>query len=93
MGLNPSNEAPHVGFKWASKKWIQSETVEDNVVEAIMLDIHYKYDKVENMVGLLDVINKESCTLFLMDDVTRTIAIIYTTHSTKNISTIWKDPD
>jgi hypothetical protein len=92
LRFNPSNEAPHVGFKCASEKWIQSETVEDNVVEPIILDIHYKYDKVENMVGLLDVINKESCTLFLMDDVTRTITIIYTTHSTKKISTIWKGP-
>jgi hypothetical protein len=93
LRLNPSNEAPHIGFQRALEKWIQSGTVEDNAVEAIMLDIHYKYDKVENMVGLLDVINKESRTLFLMDDTTRTIAVIYTTHSTKNIWIIWKGPD
>jgi hypothetical protein len=93
LRLNPSNEAPHVGFKQALEKWIQSGTVEDNVLEAIMLDTNYKYDKVENMVDLLDVINKESCTLVLMDDATRTVIVIYTTHNTKNISTIWKGLD
>jgi hypothetical protein len=34
-----------------------------------MLDTHYKYDKVENMVDLLDVIDKESYASFLMDDI------------------------
>jgi hypothetical protein len=43
-----------------------------------MLDTHYKYDRVENMVGLLDVIDKESCASFFMDNVTRTIVIVYT---------------
>jgi hypothetical protein len=67
--------------------------MEDNATEAILLDTHYKYDIIENMAGLLDVINKESSTLFLMDDVTRTIAIICTTHNMKDILTIWKGPD
>jgi hypothetical protein len=93
LRLDPSNEAPHAGFKRALEKWIQSGTVEDNQAEAILLDIHYKYDKVENMAGLLDVINKESCTFFLMDDAMRTITVVYTTHSTQNILTIWKGPN
>jgi len=58
-----------------------------------LLDIHYKYDKVENMVGLLDVIDKESCTSFFMDDTIRTIAIVCMIHSTKDILTIWKGLD
>jgi hypothetical protein len=58
-----------------------------------MLDTHYKYDKVENMVGLLDVIDKESYTSFLMDDTIRTITIICTTHNTKDISIVWKSPN
>jgi hypothetical protein len=48
---------------------------EDNAMEVILLDTHYKYDRVENMVGLLDVINNKSCTLFLMDNSTKTIII------------------
>jgi hypothetical protein len=36
------------------EKWIQSGTLKDNVMEEIILDTHYKYDKVENMVGMLD---------------------------------------
>jgi hypothetical protein len=67
--------------------------VEDNAVEAILLDIHYKFDIVENMLGLLDFINKESCTSFLMDDATRTIVVICTTHSMKNILIVWKGPN
>ncbi len=90
LRLNPLDKGPPIGFKWNLEKWIQNGTLEDNVVEAILLDIHYKYDRVENMVGLLDVINKESCASFLMDDTTMTIVIVYTTHNTKDISTISK---
>jgi hypothetical protein len=48
----------------------------DNVVEAILLDIRYKFNKVDKMANLLDVIDKEFPTLFLKDDVTRTITIV-----------------
>jgi hypothetical protein len=72
---------------------MQNGTSKDNAVEAILLDTHYKYEKVENMVGLLDVIDKESCTSFFMDDTTRTITIACMTHNTKDVSTIWKGFD
>ncbi len=62
--------------------------MKDVVLEAILLDSHYKYDRINNMLGLLDVINKESLALFLQDDATRTIAINYTTHSMKNVPTV-----
>ncbi len=88
--FNLLNEAPPARFKRALKKWIQSGILEDNAMEAILLDTHYKYDKVENMAGLLDVIDKESCTFFLMDDTTRTITVVSTTHNTKDISIVWK---
>jgi hypothetical protein len=45
------------------------------------------------MANLLDVIDKESCTLFFMDNATRTIIIVYTTHNMKGIPTIWKGLD
>jgi hypothetical protein len=63
------------------------------VANAILLDIHYKYDKVENMVGLLVVINKESCGLFLMDNTIRTIIVVYTTHNIKDVLAVWKSLD
>jgi hypothetical protein len=90
LKLNPSNKAPPIGFKWALEKWIQSGTLEDNAIEAILLDTRYKYDRVKNMAGLLDVIDKESCALFLMDNATRTIAIICTTHYMKDVLIVWK---
>jgi hypothetical protein len=88
LKFNPLDEAPLVGFKQALEEWIQSGTLEDNVIEAILLDTHYKYYRVVNMVGLLDVINKESCALFLMDDATMTIVVICTTHNTKDVPII-----
>ncbi len=54
------------------------------------MDNHYKYDIINNMSGLLDVMDKESSALFLQDDVTWTIDVDYTTHSMKNVPIIWK---
>jgi hypothetical protein len=93
LRLNPSNEAPSIGFKWALEKWIQSGALKDNAMESILLNTHYKYDKVENMAGLLDVVDKESCVSFLMDDATRIIIIIYTIHITKDVPIVWKGLD
>ncbi len=55
-------------------------------MKAILLDTHYRFDKVENMVGLLDVIVMESLASFLLDDVIRTIIVICTTVSDTNIA-------
>jgi hypothetical protein len=93
LRLNPSNKALLVGFKQALEKWIQSGTLEDNVVKAILLDSHYEYDIIDIMVGLLDVIDKSSYASFLMDDATRTIVVVCTTHSTKDVLKIYKGPD
>lgn len=60
----------------------------DNAIEVILLDTHYKYDRIENMVGLLDVIDNKSCRLFFMDNSTNTITIIYTIHNMKDVPTI-----
>jgi hypothetical protein len=49
-----------------TKKWIESGTPKGNAVEAISLDSHYKFEKVDNMVGLLNVINKEKMDFFCM---------------------------
>jgi hypothetical protein len=65
---------------------MQSGTLEDNAMKAILLDTHYRFDKVENMVGLLDVIVIESLASFLLDDVIRTIIVICTTVSDTNIA-------
>jgi hypothetical protein len=54
LRLNPLNEAPYARFKQLLEKWIQSGIQEDNVIKEILLHIHYKYDKVENMARMLD---------------------------------------
>lgn len=94
LRLNPSDVAPLTWFEWVLKRWIQSGTLKDNEAKTILLGhTHYKYDIVENMAGLLDVINKESCASFLMDNVMKTITITYTTYSTKDVLIVWKNID
>jgi len=59
MKFNPLNKAPPTGFKCALHMWIKSGTLEGNTTEAILLDSHYKFKKIDNTAGLLDVINRE----------------------------------
>jgi hypothetical protein len=65
MKLNLSNEALHVGFKIALKRLIKSTTPGGIVTKSILLDIHYMYDRVNDMAKLLDVIDKTDLTSFL----------------------------
>ncbi len=65
MKLHPSNEAPPSRFKCSLEKWIHNGSAKDVAKKSIMLDNHYKYDKVDKMLSPLDVINKESSTSFL----------------------------
>jgi hypothetical protein len=85
LKFNSSDKVPFARFKWALEKWIQSGTTKDNATKAISLDTYYKFDIVQNMAGLLDVIDKESYALFLMDDTTRNIVVACTIHSMKNV--------
>jgi hypothetical protein len=59
MRFNPSNKAPPTGFKCVLHKWIKSGTLEGNASEAILLDSHYKFKRIDNMAGLFDVINRK----------------------------------
>ncbi len=68
--MNPSNEAPPLGFKHYLEKWIQNGNAKDVAAKVILLDSHYKYDKINNMSSLLDVMDKDSSALFLQEDVT-----------------------
>ncbi len=88
--LNPLDKMHPLGYKCPLEKWIQSGTFKKNVTETIMLENHYKFDWVDNMVALLDVINKEMITSFLQDNATSTITVICTSHITKDILAIWK---
>jgi hypothetical protein len=59
MRFNPLDEAPQARFKHALQKWVKSGTLKGNATEAILMDSHYKFKRVDNMVSLLDVIDKE----------------------------------
>jgi hypothetical protein len=65
LRLSPSDETPPSWFKHFLEKWIQSGSVEDVAAKSILLDNHYKYDIVDNMLGLSDVIDKKSSASFL----------------------------
>ncbi len=70
-------------------KWIENITLDGNATEAILLDSHYKFEKVDNMVGFLNVINREHMASFLHDDATRTITVVCTTHRVKDNPRMW----
>jgi len=91
--LNPLDKMHPLGFKCSLEKWIQSGISKENVVEAILLEIHYKFDQIDNMITMLDVIDKETATSFLQNNVTSIIAVICTTHIAKDVPTIWKGFD
>jgi hypothetical protein len=65
MRLNPFDKALPTCFKIALKRWIESIALEGIAIEFILLDIHYMYDKVNDMVELLDDIDKMDLTSFL----------------------------
>jgi len=65
MKLNPSNETPPTSFKIALKRWIESIILEGIAIEFILSDTHYMYDMVNDMVELLDVIDKMNSASFL----------------------------
>jgi len=65
MRLNPSDEAPPSSFKTALKRWIGSIVLEGILVECIYLDTHYMYDRINDMVEFLDVIDKTDLASFL----------------------------
>jgi hypothetical protein len=47
-----------IGFTMALRNWISSTTPKSIVEESILLETHYKYDKLNNMTKLLDMIDK-----------------------------------
>jgi hypothetical protein len=65
MKLNPSDEAPPLSFKITFKRWIGSIAPKGILAKCIHLDTHYMYDRVNDMVELLHVIDKTYSTSFL----------------------------
>lgn len=65
MRLNPSDDAPLVGFTVAMNKWISNATLKVIATKFILLETHYKYDKLNNMAKLLDMIDKSWITSYL----------------------------
>lgn len=53
------------------------------------MDSHYKFEKVDNMASLLDVIDKEKMASFLHDDATKKIIVVCTTHMIKDDPIVW----
>lgn len=63
--LNPSNEALIAEFMTTLKKWRSSATLEAIATEFIPLDARYKYDRLNDMTKLLDVVNKREMVSYL----------------------------
>jgi hypothetical protein len=83
--LNPFDETLLACFKIALKRWIESIIPRGITIESILLDTHYMYDKVNNTVELLDVIDKTNITSFLQDNSTSIFIVVSTTHIIKKV--------
>jgi hypothetical protein len=65
MKLNPFDKTSPTCFKITLKRWIESTIPKGITTESILLDTQYIYDKVNDMVELLNVIDKMHSTSFL----------------------------
>jgi hypothetical protein len=90
MRLNPFDEALLACFKTTLRRWIESITLEGITPKFIHLDTHYMYDMVNDMVEILEVINKMESISFLQDNATSTFIVVSTTHTTKEVPIVWK---
>ncbi len=93
MKLNPFDKTLLTCFKIALKRWIESTIPEGITTESILLDTHYMYDKVNDMVELLNVIDRMHSTSFLQDNNTSTFIVVSTTHTIKKVFVVWKGLD
>jgi hypothetical protein len=91
--LNPFDETLLACFKIKLKRWIESIIPKGIIVESILLDTHYMYDRVNDMVELLDVIDKTNIISFLQDDGTNIFIVVSTTHIIKEVLLVWKGPN
>jgi len=91
--LNPSNDASIAEFMTTLKKWRSSATLEAIAIEFIPLDARYKYDRLNDMTKLLNVVNKREMVSYLQDDTKSIIVVVSTTHTTKEIPIVWKGSD
>ncbi len=51
------------------------------------------FDKVNDMVELLVVINKKELIFFLQDNAMITFDVVSTTHTIKDVPIVWKGPN
>jgi hypothetical protein len=91
--LNPFDETLLACFKITLKRWIESIIPRGITIESILLDTHYMYDRVNDMVELLDVIDKTDITSFLQDNNTSIFIVVSTTHIIKEVLLVWKGPN
>jgi len=91
--LNPFDETLLACFKIALKRWIENIIPRGITIESILLDTHYMYDRVNDMVELLDVIDKTDITSFLQDNSTSIFIVVSTTHIIKEVLLVWKGPN
>jgi hypothetical protein len=93
MRLNPFNKASLVGFKNALRRWIECTMPKRIVAKLILLDTHYVFNMVNDMVELLEVIEKMELASFLQDDAMNMFTMVSTTHTTKEVPVVWKGLD
>ncbi len=64
MNHSDKDNALLAGFKTTLKRWIESIAPKQIAIDCILLDTHYMYDMDNDMVELLEVIEKTKSTSF-----------------------------
>jgi hypothetical protein len=83
MRSNPSDDAPLIGFTTTMRKWINITTPNAIAMKSILLETHYKYDRLHDIANFLDMIDKSQTISYLQDNMTSIIVVVSTTHTTK----------
>jgi hypothetical protein len=65
MRLNPSNDVPPTRFTIALRKWIINVIPKVIATKSILLDTHYKYDRLNDMAKFLNVVDKKEMVSYL----------------------------
>jgi hypothetical protein len=65
MKLIPSNDVPLARFTTTLKKWIINVILKVIATKFVLLNSHYKYDRLNDMAKLLNIVDKKEMVSYL----------------------------
>lgn len=87
--LNPFDKTLLASFKSPLRRWIESIAPRGISIKSILLDTHYMFNMVNDMVKILEVIDKKSRPFFCKM-VLRALLLWFPQHTTKEVPIVRK---